>query len=446
MHFHLIEDDQTFIGYLKPFLEEKGQVTISTNEKDAYKANMKNKFDCAIVDIMLHGELSGLDLIKDSAASSVKHIIALSNLGANKEIIKKSYESGANDFIAKKNLKQHTEAFINKVANRLDSSTKLRRIFESKFITTDQTLINSVKNICSSYNQFQPIFINGESGVGKTQFAKTVLKKALGIQGNFINLNCAGLNSELLSSEFFGHKKGAFTGATSDKKGKIELANNGILFLDEIGDIPLDVQGSLLKVLDEKEFTPVGSNEKIKVNFLLVTATLKNLENLVKKGLMRKDFYFRIMGKTIQLAPLRERKEDLPKIIDHFLSLTPRSIVLTDDAIQFLCEQQWTGNIRELKKTIDRLSDLDEGIINSETIQNILTRNKTVNKLLSHEIIESIINTGLSDTLSQISDEYFSHVISEVENNRLKTYKDFNVVRSSIARFKKKHPERFLNQ
>ncbi|MFO7706588.1 MAG: sigma-54 dependent transcriptional regulator, partial [Desulfobacterales bacterium] len=197
------------------------------------------------------------------------------------------------------------------------------------------------------------VLILGESGTGKELAATSIFEHSLRKEKPFIKLNCAAIPEELLESELFGHEKGAFTGAVSFKPGKFDMADGGTIFLDEIGDMPLSLQAKILRVLQEKEFYRVGGSRTIKVDVRFIASTNKNLEKMVQEGSFREDLFYRLNVFTLRLPPLRERKEDIPVLVDHFLKQMPKPVEISSVALQMLMAYSWPGNIRELKNTIE---------------------------------------------------------------------------------------------
>ena len=203
------------------------------------------------------------------------------------------------------------------------------------------------------------VLLRGESGTGKELIAKAIHYMSLRSKGPFVKFNCASIPEGLLESELFGHEKGAFTGAISSRSGKFELAHGGTMFLDEIGDLPISLQPKILRVLQEKEFERVGSDKTIKVDVRIITATSRNLEELVSRSTFREDLYYRLNVIPLFLPPLRERGEDIPLLMEYFLGKfnkeNNRSVVLDKSALQVFLNYNWPGNVRELENTIERL-------------------------------------------------------------------------------------------
>ncbi len=242
----------------------------------------------------------------------------------------------------------------------IGSSAAMRNIFTQimKVAPTDST-----------------VFITGESGTGKELIAASIYEHSARKGRPFIKINCVAIPEGLLESELFGHERGSFTGATTQKKGKFEIADGGTLFLDEIGDMPLTTQAKILRVLQEKEFERVGGTKPIRVDVRFIAATNKNLPKMIKEGFFREDLYFRLNVFSIFLPPLRERREDIPLLANFFLSKLKKELNLTSAVLQLLIGYSWPGNIRELKNVLEQASVLAEkNIIESHHLPDVINR------------------------------------------------------------------------
>ena len=204
-----------------------------------------------------------------------------------------------------------------------------------------------------------PVLVLGETGTGKDLVARSI-HEASG-QGPFVPIDCSSLVGPLMESELFGHARGAFTGAVGSKLGLIELANGGTAFFDEIGELPLDMQAKLLRVLQEKEFRPVGSLQQRRSDFRIIAATNRDLAKEVERGAFRRDLYYRLNVVTLRLAPLRERTDDLEPLIDHFLALYGKGHILTPEVRSALQVYEWPGNVRELENCIQQMVAINTG-------------------------------------------------------------------------------------
>jgi transcriptional regulator with PAS, ATPase and Fis domain len=212
------------------------------------------------------------------------------------------------------------------------------------------------------------VLILGESGTGKELVARAVHRLSHRGKGPFVSENCAALPENLLESELFGYRRGAFTGATQNKKGLLELASGGVLFLDEVGDMPLELQKKLLRVLEESEVRPLGSSEVVKIDVRLISATNRNLEEMVAEGDFRQDLYYRLNVLPVHVPPLRERRDDIPRLVHRLLldlAREPggRKVRVSADAMEALMRHRWPGNVRELHNEVRRAALLCDGVV-----------------------------------------------------------------------------------
>lgn len=239
------------------------------------------------------------------------------------------------------------------------------------------------------------VLISGESGTGKELVAKSIHEYSGRPEEQWVAINCAAIPENLIESELFGHEAGAFTGAQKRKIGKIELASGGTLFLDEIGDLPLQLQVKLLRVLQEKEYCRVGGNEMLQMDARIIAATHRNLEEMVEKGLFREDLYYRLNIVEIHMLPLRERKNDIPLLIQHFSKKIAEkyqlnAYVVRDEVIELLSQHPWKGNIRELKNVLERSIILSDGA--SLDIENLPSNITNHYQMIDAKSESSLIN------------------------------------------------------
>jgi len=243
------------------------------------------------------------------------------------------------------------------------------------------------------------ILILGESGTGKELVARSVHAHSERADRPFVAVNCSAIPSGLLESELFGHEKGAFTGAASRKAGKFEAANGGSVFLDEIADMPVETQAKILRALERKEIERVGGTQVIPVDVRFIAASNKNVADLVAKGTFREDLFFRLSGFCLSLPPLRERKEDIPLLADHFLAGEGKGKTLTPEALQWLMTYHWPGNVRELRNVVGAAALLAGAAIEAEHLPPAIT-----NVLSIHPLEESAPDedAGLDQTLAEM--------------------------------------------
>ena len=254
-------------------------------------------------------------------------------------------------------IQQFTNVFdqVTSVLSRIDARHFFPDIIGES--TTMRGLLSLIKKVAPTDST---VLILGESGTGKELVASSIHDNSDRKNQPFIKLNCAAIPEELLESELFGHEKGAFTGATKFKPGKFDMANGGTLFLDEIGDMPYNLQAKVLRILQEQEFYRVGGSRTIKVDVRIIASTNKNLEKMVQEGTFREDLFYRLNVFTLHLPPLRERKEDIPLLVEYFLQNAPKKVDISSVALQMLVAFSWPGNIRELQNTIESAAVIAE--------------------------------------------------------------------------------------
>jgi Nif-specific regulatory protein len=270
-----------------------------------------------------------------------------------------------------------------------------------------QEVFQSVEVVSKSRST---VLLRGESGTGKELVAKAVHYLSNRSKGPFVKFNCAAIPEGLLESELFGHEKGSFTGAIAAKKGRFELAHGGTIFLDEVGDLPLELQPKILRVLQEHEFERVGGEKTIKVDIRVIAATSRDLEGLLESGLFREDLYYRLNVVPIFIPPLRERREDIPGLVEHFLKKfcdeSGKKLRFTENAIVALTRYPWPGNVRELENVIERtvvmtsktlIDDSDLRLVtaparNSETINDGLPG--AVQDIELKSLMDALMRTG----------------------------------------------------
>lgn len=396
----IIEDDKytrlNLIEILRPF----GVVEEASDFTTAEKKLKENHYDVVVTDIELSQGREGLYLISEIVKKG-SYCIVVSSYDCE-ETIKKAYESGARHFLSKFKLKDQLPVYIQKYLNLRND--KFNKIISENFITQDKDLMQELKKLCDINWKSQNLFISGPTGTGKSLLGK-IIHEITHPEANLVHLNCAEVSENLLESELFGHEKGAFTGADHKKDGKLKLAHGGTLFLDEVATMKLSMQQKLLKAIDEKTFYPVGSIHPIKCEFTLITATCEDIHAKISKKEFREDFYHRISGFQFHLKPLRERPHDIELLLKHFQRKSSRRFVIEEEAIKIMKEHHWNGNIRELQKTCERLSQRPEGIIDRDIIRKILGIYPTSSGSLFSHWEEHVLTNGLKSFISYIEKE-----------------------------------------
>lgn len=279
-----------------------------------------------------------------------------------------------------------------------------------------------------------PVLITGESGTGKEVFLRAIHKHS-GVKGKFVPVNCSAIPSELFESEFFGYEYGAFTGASKEgKDGYFKLAQLGTVFLDEIGDMPISMQTKLLRVLQEKKIKPVGSDKSINVDFRLVSATNKNLEELIKKGAFREDLYYRLNVVNINIPPLRKRKEDIPLFIEYFLKeiCGENNVslpIIEEDALNELLNYSWPGNVRELRNIMQYLVVLSQdGVVSKDLLPDSILKGKDIVGITSFESD----TFDLNQNIELLELDLITKALELSEGNKSKAARLLNIPRTTL--------------
>jgi len=322
---------------------------------------------------------------------------------ANSSLVKQKEITGDFDQINK---------LFDNVANIL-SNVEAKELFP-KIIGSSASMRNIFTQIIKVAATDSTVLLCGESGTGKEMIASSIYEHSARRGKPFVKINCVAIPEGLLESELFGHERGSFTGATEQKKGKFEVADKGTVFLDEIGDMPLNTQAKLLRVLQEKEFERVGGTKTIKVDIRFIAATNKNLPEMIKKGTFREDLYFRLNVFPIFLPALRERKEDILLIANYFLESLPGPAKLSTSALQELIGYSWPGNIRELKNVLEQASILSEnGVIEMQHLPALLKNSSNVVNNLNDDM-------ALDDRLELIEKEIITETLRKTGGIQVK--------------------------
>ena len=426
----IAEDDESIRLVTSRYLQDLGyEIFMATNLKELWKLIESNKGDVLITDVMLpDGELfdilpqiveyrEDLPVIVVSAKNNLQTAISATKQGAY-EYLPKPFDLDELQKLIKKALESK---------QNLKNKTKIRNESEKQLIVGRSPAMQDLyKSIARLSQNDLTVMIYGESGTGKELVAKALHKYSTRSEKPFIALNMAAIPNDLIESELFGHEKGSFTGAHQKSDGKFKLAEKGTLFLDEIGDMPIDAQTRLLRVLQEGEFTPIGGKEKIQADTRIIAATHKNLSNLIEKGEFREDLFYRLNVVPISIPPLRERKEDIPELVNHFLDkakdqqLEPKKF--TTESFQILEKYQWPGNVRELENFILKLCALytDENIMNEDLAEEILNLQKLDQQMLDTDNqFSKILENYLSRNINKINKEYqgdvYNYFVTELE-------------------------------
>jgi DNA-binding NtrC family response regulator len=363
----IVDDEPNILSTLRRALELEGHaVEVAGSGKIALEKARAHAFDAVLLDVSMP-EMNGLQVLKALRELDGELAVMMMSGNATLATAVEATKLGACDFLEKP---LTTDKVLITVQNalklaRLEREAEVeraerRRTLSHYLVGTSPRMKRIMDTIAKAAPSTGRVLIGGERGTGKELIARAIHEHSKRKDAAFVKLNCAAIPRELIESELFGHEKGAFTGATQQRRGKFEQAHGGTLFLDEIGDMELSAQAKVLRVLQENEIERVGGNGTITVDVRVIAATNKDLSEESRKGHFRPDLYDRLNVVPIQVPPLREHKEDLPALVEHFLEQASaangkRKVLLSAGALSLLMQHDWPGNVRELRNLIERL-------------------------------------------------------------------------------------------
>lgn len=426
------DDEESMRWVLSKALKRKGiSVDLAKNGDEALSMIQKGVYDLAILDIKMPG-LSGLDLLEKAREMKSDLLFVIMTAEASMKNAVEAMKRGAYDYITKPFDLDVIDAIIEKIEKAREMTSQvslLKEELKDRYLLEKTIIGNSpaMREIYKTVGKVAPsdmtVLVQGESGTGKELIARAIHFNSKRLGKPFIAINCAAIPKELLESELFGFEKGAFTGAVERKLGKFEQASGGTIFLDEIGDMPLDLQAKILRVLQEKEITRTGGNQNIVVDTRIVAATNQDLEGKVKDKSFREDLFYRLNVVPIRLIPLRERKEDIPLLIEYFLSKTCSEMQIpikkcTKDAFDLLSSYAWPGNVRELENTVKRTVILSsDNLLTADDFSSL--RNAGGSSRSEDLSLESLVDQKLRSCLGNIdrmeTGDLYSMVLEQIE-------------------------------
>lgn len=430
----VVDDEDGIRDSLSGIFEDEGcDVLTSSSGEEALRIIKEQDPDLVLLDIWLPG-IDGIQTLKEIKGLKPDLPVVMISGHGNIELAVKATKMGAYDFLEKPlslekvliSAKRAIERRTLEIENRALKEDLIRKY---RFIGSSQRMVLLKLQIDMAAQSNSRVLIIGESGSGKELVAHMLHEKSRRAEKPFIEVNCAAIPQELIESELFGHEKGSFTGAFERKKGKFELADEGTLFLDEVGDMSLSAQSKVLRVIETQEFQRVGGSRNIKVDVRIIAATNKDLREEVGKGTFREDLLYRLNVIPIVVPPLRDRKEDIPSLVEYFLEYFAseygqRPKKITPDALRTLQAYDWPGNIRELRNVIERLVIMTP----SDTI--------TPKNLIITEPIQS--NYSAFKTLKEARDAFEkAFIIKKLEENNWnisKTAELLDIERSNLHR------------
>lgn len=376
----IIDDELKLLKLLGMILQQEGfEVFEASSARSGLNMLDVHDVDVILSDVRLPDGF-GVDLVKQYKAKKTTTEVILMTAYGNIPDGVQAMKNGAYDYIVKGDDNEKIIPLVYKALEKVKENRKNIQEEKKQNISFENVIGSSqpifmAKKLAEKVAQTDAtVLLTGETGTGKEVFANAIHTASNRNKGNFVALNCSAFSKEILESELFGHKKGAFTGAVADKKGLVEEAHNGTLFLDEIGEMPLELQAKLLRVLESGEFIKMGDTKIQKSNFRLIAATNRDLKEEIQKGNFREDLYFRLNIFGIHLPPLRERKEDIPVLAQFFVDRFSKSMQLqkvnvAENYFEKLKNASWKGNIRELKNSVERSMILMENNqLNSDSL------------------------------------------------------------------------------
>lgn len=418
--------DMVLKGEFNMLLAESGETAIETF--------MKNSIDIILLDIILP-DANGIDLLKKFRGLDPNIEVIMVSAVKELQTAVKAIKAGAYDYVVKPFIVEDIINIVNRALekNRLKKEVaylrdELERYQPFEKIIGEDIKMNAIFDLITTIKDGDgSVLIQGESGTGKELVSRAIHN--LGNRQNqpFVVINCAAIPNTLMESEIFGHIKGAFTGASSNKTGKLEIADKGVVFLDDIDTLDINMQAKLLRVIQEKEFEKLGSNKLIKIDVRYIAASNKNLQELVAEEKFREDLYYRLNVFPIMIPPLRERKGDIPQLLNHFLELNSKKMgkplkKFSNSAVKLLMQHyNWPGNVRELQNLVERLFTIVKG--NTIYPKDISTFN-----IAKREIKELL----LKDAVDLFEKQYIGEVLEKVNGNKKKAASILGVHRNTL--------------
>jgi DNA-binding NtrC family response regulator len=372
----IVEDEAKMRRLLELNLGEDGFSTLSAGDAESgLKSLRENTVDLVVTDLKLPG-MNGLEFLQTIKRQNAALPVVVMTAFGTVETAVEAMKAGASDYVLKPFSLSEMRMVIRKeldVHNLREENRSLREALGKRYAHPNVVARSAkMQEVLATVDRVAPtnstVLLGGESGVGKDLIARAIHEKSRRAAGPFIKINSTAIPENLLESELFGYEKGAFTGANASKPGKFELADKGTLFLDEIGDVPPVTQVKLLRVLQEREFERLGGTRTVKVDVRLIAATNRDLREALEQGTFREDLYYRLNVVPIDIAPLRQRKEDIPELVNLFISRFAGDSgkpveSITPEAMQILVNYHWPGNVRELQNIIERACALAKGVV-----------------------------------------------------------------------------------
>ena len=437
----VIDDDLETCNFLTEIFAEEGWEVVSSQTAERARAAVdRASFDLIVSDINLGGRTTGVALLKEfKDIASNSEVILISGFGTLETAVE-AVREGAFDYISKPFNVNEVIATARRALKGRDAGAPAAVLLKeyseaSGLVGHSHKMIELYKQIALVAPSRSTVLITGESGTGKELVAQALHRNSPRTAGAFVAVNCGAITETLLESELFGHVKGSFTGATGDKRGLFEEANDGTIFLDEIGEISLAVQVKLLRVLQEGEMRRVGSARPVRVDVRVLAATNRDLEQEVREGRFREDLFYRLSVVTLRVPPLRERTEDLSLLAAHALRQAreagARATTISEEALAALSHYDWPGNVRELENTIAHAALYARG--NVITPEELPARIRDRTRTNEVEVKSQSLFKDLP-SLDELERRYLIHVLQNVGGSRTRAAEVLGIDRRTLYR------------
>lgn len=444
----IVDDEIAILNSLSQILEDEGyQVMVAKSGQEALKIIVNETPDLVLLDIWMP-ELDGLETLKRLREQAPRLQVMMMSGHGSIETAVKAIKLGAYDYIEKPLSLENVTLRVRHALDQrrlaeenLNLRTKVERRYE---LVGNSPAMQRLRQLIATAGPTNGrVLISGENGTGKELVARAIHMQSPRCEKPFVAVNCAAIPETLIESELFGHERGAFTGATTQKRGQFEQADGGTLFLDEIGDMSLNTQAKVLRVLQEQQFMRVGGTKILKVDVRVIAASNKNLAHEIEKGTFRDDLFYRLNVLPIEVPPLRERKEDIPLLVRHFVQMHVEEQGLkmkeiTPEAIETLKLYDWPGNIRELRNLIERLMIMVPGqVVEASDVARFLQHRPSapaqtamaMSPLSAHKQYSS-----LREARNAFEREFITRKLAEHNWNISRTADDLQIERSHLHR------------
>ncbi|PKN62323.1 MAG: hypothetical protein CVU57_24825 [Deltaproteobacteria bacterium HGW-Deltaproteobacteria-15] len=431
----LVVDDELGVREsFKMVLKDNYNVLLAGTGNEAIELFGKNPTDLVLLDILLP-DIDGLTLLE--RIKNVDPQVEIVMVTAVREIQSavKAIKLGAYEYIIKPFIVEDVLNIIDRALEkrRLVNELaylrgELQRVQSFQKIVGEDEKMKSIFDLISTISESDgPVLIQGESGTGKELVARAIHNLGCRIEQPFVVVNCAAIPPSLMESEVFGHQRGAFTGAVRTAMGKLEIANKGTVFLDDIDTLDVSMQAKLLRVIQEKEFERVGGNKLIKIDVRFIAASNRDISALIARGDFREDLFYRLNVFPIHIPPLRERRRDIPLLLDHFLNHFARTTgkapkAFSARAINLLTDYDWPGNVRELQNLVERCFTITrDSTIHLKDIPHFHTGSRNLKKI------------PLKDAVASFEQQYIAEILDSVDRNRQRAAKILGIHRNTLA-------------